>query len=294
MDNRLVGMRTLRQHKIVHEGSKALICRHLLALILLLPIGCTDTKAEISDADGERISYFFRHAIFWDAYGYVLLGKKPCAITSYKQITWNPLTWIEYFSPHNLKMRKGWITWKKYEHLFSHPRFLFLEEDSNFTSAHFIILVHKDIFLKKFNEYRDDFHDLLGIDEGEEFLFRAVRQPFLSQVLKNHDGLIGTMLGYGRNNAWAFYQQSDQLTLFLNENEQLQMKQFCKSQPFWKFFMGTYSREFCHLTVPGFHAIPNTPETRYLREIYSECRDKIVDCYSETDFLTKTLELLSL
>lgn len=265
-------------------------------LIFALSIGTSQEESIVSslipNKDRVSIAYFFRHAIFWDTYGYVLLGDKPCAITNYKKITCNPFTWLEYLSPHNLKMKKGWETWKKYEHLFPHPKFDFLEDDSYLTSAHFIILIHREAFRKKIQAHLNDFQNVLEIENEGEILDKAMTQPLLNQVLRNHDGLIGTLLGYGRNNAWSYHEKSKQLNSFLNKEDQLQMKQFCSQQGFWSFFTGTYCRDLYHLALPGFAANLNDPETEHLRRVYSNNRDQIIARYQDGDFLETTLTLL--
>ena len=46
-----------------------------------------------------------------------------------------------------------------------------------------------------------------------------------------------------------------------DEEERLQMKQYCKEQGFWKFFMGTNSTEFQYMTLPGFVVFPAETKT---------------------------------
>jgi hypothetical protein len=120
----------------------------------------------------------------------------------------------------------------------------------------------------------------------------AQRKPFLNQILKNHDGLIGTLLGYGRNNAWAFHEKSKNMQSFIDEKEQLRMKTFCQQQGSWKFFTGSFCRDFSYLPLPGFAADFNDPETKTLKNTYSKSRNKILDSYREKDFLEVTLHLL--
>ena len=152
MDKWVVGVRTLRKSKII------IVFLSIYALVN----GLTLEKPidQVPAKDRERIAYFFKHAIFWDTYGYVLLGDKPCAITHYLRLTWNPLTWLEFFSPHNLKMKRGWAAWKKYERLFPHPQFLFLEDNSYLTAAHFIILVHRGTLLQMVRTHQKDFQSV--------------------------------------------------------------------------------------------------------------------------------------
>lgn len=291
MDKWMVGMRILWQSKITSLFIFWLLCGPCIAEVLQKKT--IDFSIEqIPSKDRERIAYFFRHAIFWDTYGYVLLGDKPCAITSYNRMTLNPLSWPEYFTPHNLKMKKGWETWCRYEKLFPHPNFLFVEEDSPLTFAHFIVLIHHGKFLQQVHAHQKDFQTVLQKTNGENLLAEAKFTPFLTQVLKNHDGLIGTLLGYGRNNAWAFHEKSKKMGSFTDEKEHLRMKNFCQQQGSWKFFTGSFCRDFSYLPLPGFVADPNDPETKMLKDIYSKNRHKIVHHYHKKNFLETTLNLL--
>lgn len=247
-----------------------------------------------TEKDKESIAFFFNRSIVYDTYGYVLLGKKPCAITCYNRLSWNPISWVTYFSPNNLKIKRGWLTWKKYEAFFPHPDFLFFEEDSSLTSAHFIILVNKKLFLEKVSEYKVDFLHVLQTDSGEELLQSAKEKPFLREVLRNHDGLIGTVLGYGRNNAWAFQNRSVELGSFTSFEENLRIQRFFEAQGFWNFWLGTYSLDISHLLSPGFAVLRDNPETDYLRKIYLDCKKDLIQLYSGRNYLDVTLGLLSI
>lgn len=265
----------------------------LLGRVCALESTIEERIARIPLKDRERISYFFQHAVFWDFFGYVLLGDKPCAISSYAKITSVPSSWISYFIPHNLKMKNGWQTWLKYEQWFPHPSFIFVEEEFSSTSSHFIFLIHRDKTLQKIREHLKDFQAILHADvQGEELLSRAQKGAFFSQVLKGHDGLMGTLLGFGRNNAWLYQEKSPKLHPFPGKDEQEQMQDFCQSQGSWKFFTGSFSKDFQRLPLPCFVADPHDPETKVLKRVYTKNRQKILFHYKEKDFLEETLRLL--
>jgi hypothetical protein len=281
-------MRTLQQSQII-----------LLFIFVLFLSQLTSQEswvdsaiAQIPKKERKQISYFFRHAIFWDTYGYVLLGSKPCAISYYKKATFSPLSWVESLTPHNLKMKKGWKTWRKYEKLFPHPNFIFAEEDSPLTSAHFITLIRRDHFLEKIDLYPNDFQAVLETTNGEALLDQLKTKTFLAQVLKNHDGLIGTLLGYGRNNGWAFQTKAKNMHSFVNKEERMKDKNFCEAQGGWKFFTGSFDRDFSHMFLPGFVADPDDAETKYLEWKYPKEREQIIDYYRDKKFLEATLSLL--
>lgn len=286
MDNRLVCLRPLWKSQIV------------FFLLFFAGLHSSDIKTrsvidQIPREDQEKISYFFRHAIFWDSFGYVLLGDKPCAISHYNKVGLDPRSWWTFFSPHNLKMRKGWLAWLKYEKLFPQTNFLFLEEDSDLTSAHFIILIHQGRFHQKILDHQKDFQSVLQHPvEGRELLNQAKNRPLLSQVLENHDGLIGILLGFGRNNSWEFHENSEEMDFFTDEKEKDQMKRYFDQQGSLRLFTGSFLRDFNYLPLPGFRVNPSDPETQKLKRTYSENREKIRQYYEGKDFLEATLTLL--
>jgi hypothetical protein len=299
----MVGVRVLRKPKIV------------LTVLQLVFIGCSRLVlgeeapgqkpsilqrseievllSHIPTRDRDRISYFFRQAIFWDTFGYVLLGDKPCSITQYQRLSWHPRSWLSHFTPHNIKMKKGWNAWKKYEFLFPHPQFVFLEEDSSLNDSHFITLVHAQEFFKQVEANQSDFKNELNETNSHFLLNQGSTKRFFAEVLKAHDGLIGTVLGYGRTNAWCYYNNPTAMETFAEPEERARMEKYFQSQVAWKFFTGTICRDFSDLFLPGFKVQSDSFETCLLKKKYSQSREKIKKVYKNKDFLITTIQLLS-
>jgi hypothetical protein len=107
-------------------------------------------------------------------------------------------------------------------------------------------------------------------------------------VLKGHDGLIGTIFGYGRNNAWLFEER--------NQGKQTPLV------PIWddEIYEFLYNRpdKMCLedlslvLGYPTFLAEPNTVETLTLKEEFMVVRNRILEFYNGKDFLEATFRLL--
>lgn len=259
--------------------------------------------------DKERLEYFFQTLIGWDAFGYVLFGDKPMSFSSSeKQI--NPFNSFDSFcfaiSPRRIQTVNGFETWKKYESLFSMPRFVFLYDES--PSNETFLFINKKKFISTVDRHALLFQHVLRREvTGEELLQEATSKPLLSEVLADQDELIGILFGFGEKNACLF-QRMMQLK---SAKEQAD---FCKKFSFgypWEKedeeldkgyesvgwisanITGAHLKNLDLINLPGFCAILNDPETAALKEHYLETREKIIEYYKDKDFLEATLQALT-
>ena len=236
----------------------------------------------LSVKDKKRL-YYFMHMLFAeDSFAYTLLGSKPMSWACYKKPF--PLhNWSSFYdslSQYNRKMRLGWKTWLKYSYLF--PSVLFWSEEEN-KSSHWvsIILINKKKFHKIIQKYQKDFTQVLNREkiEGIQLLQEAKNKPLISQILKNHQALIGTLLGYGRDNSWLFLEQSSQNKRipYIWEKEKI---------------INSDDTNLSFLSLPHFAGNPNTKESLSLKKKYLLTRQTVLEYYKDKDFLEATLTLL--
>lgn len=264
------------------------------------------------DSDRDSLSYFFQELIIWGNFGYVLFGEKPMALDVIENEV-NPfadlIQFKLYISPRRIKFVNGFKTWKKYEKFFPTFRFVFLYEKDNRNNNQ-IILINKAAFIQQVENHIEDFEVVLNRSiSGEELLNEGLCKPLIAEVLKNHDGLIGIVLGYGRNNSFLFHQRSQ-----LSSEED--MKIFCDKHQFKSAWTDEefedYRKKFesiswvsSHITgshmgnmeliaLPGFGAVFHSSETQLLRQNYLNTRQFIIDHYKGKDFLETTLNALTL
>ncbi|MEN9654441.1 MAG: hypothetical protein RL235_553 [Chlamydiota bacterium] len=261
----------------------------LLPCAALGKLDIQEQLRKIPPTEQEEIAYFFKNAVFWDSFGYVLFGYKPCAIGVQYEISWSPLSWLKWVLPHPRKLWKGWRAWRKYESLFPHPKFLLFTEKGAHTDL-FVILINRNQFVQTVRQHQADFESVLGKPFEPDHLFES-DHTLLSEKLQNHDGLIGTVLGYGRNNAWAFFKGQRSLDSFTLPHENEQFLTFCRKAKYNSITCQTL--DLAGMPLPGFKADLNDPETIELRRLYVEARKAIQDHYREADFLLLTLELLT-
>lgn len=264
------------------------------------------------DSDRNSLSYFFRELIIWGNFGYVLFGEKPMALDVIESNI-NPfadLTQFKlYISPRRIKFINGFKTWKKYEKFFPTSRFVFLYDKDNRNNDQ-IVLINKAAFIQQIENHIKDFEMVLNQNvSGEKLLNESLHKPLISQVLKNHDGLIGIMLGYGRNNSFLFHQKS-QLSSeedMINFCEKHQLKSAWTDEEFedyrkkfesvsWisSYITGSHLANIELIALPGFGAVFNSSETQLLRQKYLNTRQFIINHYKNKDFLEVTLKALTL
>lgn len=260
--------------------------------------------------DRNKLEWYFREALGWSQFGYVLLGEKPMALDVIAQ-TLKPFESYSRFrfamSPRRMQIQSGYKTWNKYKKFFPMPNFVILEEREKDNLL--VFLINKNIFIEKINQNKNDFEIILQRTvTGEMLLDESASKPLFKEILANHDGLIGIVLGYGRDNAFFYHQKSqllseqDQLE-FLKENHldsvwtDTEFSDFCKKfeSVSWisEYISGAHMKNLELMALPGFVAQQSSIETEALRLQYLEAKAKIIDYYTGKDFLETTLHLLT-
>jgi hypothetical protein len=245
--------------------------------------------------DRERLEYFFRESIGWDALGYVLFGNKPMSFGGYSQKIdpFNSLSSFYYaISPRRIQSKNGFETWKKYEKLFPMSGFAVLYEET--PSDVTFLFINRRNFIQAVERHVESFRRILNREvTGEELLNEGTCKPLLSEVLANHDELIGILLGFGQENAHLYHLRS-QLSSEKEENDFCERFHFGypwekEDEEFEKKFdsigwisahiTGAHLKNLDLITLPGFCAIIDHPETLHLKQHYLETKEKIIDYY---------------
>lgn len=280
--------------------------------------------------DRRNLEYFFQQLVRDEYFAYVFLGVKPMALgTLWSNMNpfacfWEqfpstnqellPSRWEQFLfylqeamSSHRIQLNKGYQTWIKYQKFFPSTQHCFFYENRENKIANCLIIgiIHKEKFAHTLEKYHHDFEAVLNCKmNAEELLNERIYKPFLSTVLRNHDGLIGTLLGYGRDHAFWYHQKfqlhsteekeaycrqchipfpsTAEIGAIWTDEEQLQ---FQEEKQNWLTQMWTYP--------PSFRADRSTAEAIYLRKQYLETRNQIRDYYAGKDFLEATLTLLT-
>lgn len=234
---------------------------------------------KIPQDDREYVSNFFKYVFFTETFGYTIFGNKPLSFTSIKtENTFfldnneNYMDLIHIFNRH--KIKECWEAWSKYSHLFLMKNFTFLcytlPTHPGFIE---IAIVNHENFIKTISENIEDFHNVLGNNlTPNEILAEFIqgKGSVFTKIIR-HEGLFGTLLGFGRNNAWEF--------MYKGGENMDGCYVHCYDEP---------KNEY-DIVKPAFKAIPNSEETMMLKSNYLEQKQQIESIYKDKAFLTLVL-----
>ncbi len=258
------------------------------------------TLSKMSPDEHYFLATFMRGLLFSDDFSYLLFGSKPIAAGAFEKTT------SFYFSKHclsptELKMSKGLEVFKKNQHLFSSKNIIVRLKEGN--DASYVLMINKKNLLKILNENINDFKQVLGPKTTVEQLFTQVTQnDHLSDVIKNHEGLLGILLGYGRNNAWLFHEYRN-LFNKLNRFEPPMKRDASFEERFNELDQKTdfssydpheykYILKSPRIPLPHFRVDPNSAETKKLKEQYGKEREEMKKLFAKQNFVEATFRQL--
>jgi hypothetical protein len=234
---------------------------------------------KLSIIEREYLGNFFQYLIRISGFGYVLFGDKPMGIEFVDYgIPSKSIEGIDYMDDNHIafkhRFKEGWEIWKKYQYHFPSDNFVFFEYEHDFNSDYTVIcLINKKFFLRVVSDHISDFQAILGGNISPETVLEDyINKGDSLKIINNHDGLFGTLLGYGRNNAWNFKEQieMENRTMTFFDQESLDEERF--------------------IFLPGFLVFPDTQETLKLNRNYREQRKFIEKRYHDKEFLKTTIE----
>lgn len=261
--------------------------------------------------DKQKLDFFLREVCFINVWAYTLLGSKPMSIDQYTtpwhafrnmvehpefkgillDCFWPPsLQKISHLlTPRELKMKWGWETLNKYVARLPNSQFYLGSYKKNEIVC--LILVNKPNLIKTVKENIEDFQiTLKNCELIPDHLFQDDKlYVFLSSL--HHDGLRGTLLGYGRNNAWQFFQYQNKdpnerpMRSAWPDEEILNLERLNKK------IASFQSWDLFDLFYPRFACDPNSEETLQLQKTYREEREKIIHYYKDKNLVEATLSL---
>jgi hypothetical protein len=173
------------------------------------------------------------------------------------------------------RIREGWEVWQKYEHLFLLKGFSIIHYPCPSIPGYIeVAIINHRNFIQVVNKHLSDFQTLLGEKLSPQYILEQYikGEGNIFNRIRNHDGLFGTILGFGRENAWEFMKRSGGQSL--------------------KSFLETEPKDTLHIFPPLFAVIPDSYETKELREKYERERPKIDLIYQKEDFLEIVLTKL--
>lgn len=242
--------------------------------------------------DRKRLTGLMQKLFAENSFAYTILGPKPVSWETYQ----NPLplsNWARFydsFSEHNRTIRSGWKTWEKYQHLFPSAH-LWAERPKCRPGLTSILIVNEDRFNDVVNKNKKDFQEVLRreIPNGLQLIREAKNRSLMNEVLEGHQGLIGIVLGYGRDNSWKFLEGCKNRVaigcVWEEEDDSIEesLELNANLTDYYLF----------HYSCPSFAGDPNSSESLALKTEYTLTKQRIMKYYQNKDFLEATLSLLA-
>ncbi len=182
---------------------------YIRVLLLLLVCGSSSLCSMVHDAsyvkqqleqisvdDKQSLTLFFETFLTLNG-AYTLFGDKPLSHENYYIPSGG--------SRKESYLKNGLAVWKKHRHLFALTKFAIkIERKGDFEN---IYLINKGAFLQATTQHLNDFQAVLGKEfEPHQFLSKLIdTDASYMESLGNHTGLIGTLFGFGRDNAFMYY-----------------------------------------------------------------------------------------
>ncbi len=268
---------------------------------------------KISQYERKHLDLFFRSCFARDGLGYTLFGDKPMTVVGYSRPKSTSKNIDDFFdsifssfSSENLWRYCGWEIFHKYKDYFPITKYgivkckNFIEND--YTA---ILFINKKNVLETITTHLADFKMVLGQKITPEKLLEKIlhSDDVFGDTLKNHQGLIGTLLGYGRHNAWLFHRREELEPLIGLRRfslkkipEQTSKEELNSLNQKLQIFddRGILDFNFLILSLPGFAADSDAGETKQLKVKYERQYRDIIHRFQEGDFLEITLKQLTL
>ena len=265
-------------------------------LLRLLPpkeIAISKILSKIPLEEKWFLDYFFRTLLLKDSGAFVLNGTKPAGCSDFLGPQYHQYTihWRGYNK--STLFRKGYETWKKYEHLFPSTSFCFSYYEDTDDDLIDVTLINKSLFLKAISDNIEDFKAVLGSDITPEILLEKIisKQAPLEKVLNHHPCLIGIVLGFGKHNSSLFYRRS-LLEKEFNLKKQDLIEQEVDKLKEKQQFSDCKSDILLFSSLPRFAFDPTHPETQELHNKYTQQRKKFTNLHQHGTFLEVTLKNL--
>ena len=255
--------------------------------------------------DRRNLEQLFYAMIREDA-GYTLFGAKPMHMfgfyTPLSTCKWS--VFLDSISPRNLRIYRGWKSWQNYQHLLKNSEFIFFAEKNPFFEDSYeknpavsAFLINKKAADEAIQAHLADFQTVLNRKNlnFEQLILEAKNQSFFNDVLKGHQGLIGILFGYGRENAWLFEERSHGKSVPMQHIWNSEVDEFYQQRPYlaWKY-LGICTNELSKVVgYPCFMANPDSLESKQLRQKFMQTREQIIDYYRGKDLLEATLVILT-
>ncbi len=263
----------MRVHSVVSRGMRKALFIFFLGMGVSTFGHVSENLKQLSLHERQCMKVFFEAMIAEDQGAHVLFfHNKPVCLTG------PALKHCDRRFQDRLAL-KGWRAFRRHEHLFPHPNFIFSEElvesGKDFKVLN-IYLINRSRLQRCLAEHRPLFQSTLGESfHAETFMAQLEAGESLPQLLNRSEVLLGVVLGYGEESAKAFAHHTPKIGApRINESYcriALTKPKRTKIQPV--VFMGN----------------PKSSEVQALASCYEQELEEFVQHYPKKDFLETIL-----
>lgn len=260
----------------------------VIGLFVMLPFYITSIKTRqdqikthletLAPLELEYLTNFFKRLVFSGSFGYTIFADKPMSFEVIHMDMVIPSENIDEFDymalEHILdgyRLREGLETWQKYAHCFPLDGYSIIPFSCPLVNCIRIAIINHHAFIKVVLANLSDFQFVLGKDlSAEKILEKCIAEDttFLESIF-NHDGLLGTLLGFGRGNAWEYMKMRN--------------SDFNNLESVLHFFPEKPTDVI--IFPPQFGVNPNIDETKDLRKKYAIHWEEVGKIYLDPNFL---------
>jgi hypothetical protein len=157
--------------------------------------------------DREQLADFFEELIIEQCFSYAIFGDKP--VSSAEYFVCPLLTNLLLENNMDVVLREGMKVWNKHNKKFCLKDYII-----NFHTEHnvrSIYLINKPAFIAQVTQHINSFREILGSEVTAKSLLAKLETGDISlpTLLHNHEGLLGIVYGFGKQNACNFQRYVD-------------------------------------------------------------------------------------
>ena len=249
---------------------------NLVNIFFLFPAFCVNKEIilkkieNLSLIEKNDLTDFFKFCFHSSSFGYTIFGQKPMSLDAISSEQ-PPIEDLEHTYRNWIlwcyKKKEGWDVWKKHFqdiplNEFSFISYPFLKHPE---VIHIAIINHK-LFLNVVENHLTEFQKVLNQKlNPNEILNGYIKcDKEIFEPIKNHDGLLGMLLGYGKENAWKFMSNEE-----LSPSIDPEIKNW----------------DMSHILLPLFMVVKGSKETERVMKSFDNQRKKINELYEKENFL---------
>jgi len=232
--------------------------------------------AHLNPLEREYITNFFRYAYFSDGLGWVIFYNKPMSFMTTESGGEQVPEDEDYMHLKHIlnkyKNRECCETWERFSSLFEMKNYSIIKKAGRPS----IFFINHRTFEKMVNQHIEDFRTVFGSDITSKQILNGFisDEGYVFETIMQHDGLLGTLLGFGRDNAFEYMRRGT-------------------GQEMDGFGYIPTSFDSKKILGPFFAVIGGTEETRNLSGTYNSQREPLSKLYQREDFLEIILKKLT-